>query len=76
MNESHFLVKYVLPNEDIEDHLIIKKNLNNLENYNFNEIIKKYNLENYVILILLKDDNKLRIYSKIKFENKQNLYRM
>ena len=73
MNESHFLVKYILPNEDIEDHLIIKKNLNNLENYNFNEIIKKYNLENYVILILLKDDNKLRIYSKIKFENKNML---
>ena len=73
VNESHFLVKYILPNEDIEDHLIIKKNLNNLENYNFNEIIKKYNLENYVILILLKDDNKLRIYSKIKFENKNML---
>jgi len=71
--ESHFLVKYILPNEDIEDHLIIKKNLNNLENYNFNEIIKKYNLENYVILILLKDDNKLRLYSKINFENKNML---
>ena len=59
-----------MPNEDIEDHLIIKKKINNLENYNFNEIIKKYNLENYIIMILLKNDNQLRLYSKIKFENK------
>ena len=73
ISESHFLIKYVLPNEDIEDHLIIKKNINNLENYNFNEIIKKYNLENYIIMILLKNDNQLRLYSKIKFENKNIL---
>ena len=61
ISESHFLIKYVLPNEDIEDHLIIKNNINNLENYNFNEIIKKYNLENYIIMILLKNDNQLRL---------------
>ena len=71
ISESHFLIKYVLPNEDIEDHLIIKNNINNLENYNFNEIIKKHNLENYIIMILLKNDNQLRLYSKIKFENKK-----
>ena len=73
VDESYFLVKYVLPNEDIEDHIIIKKNINNLENYNFNEIIKKYNLDSHIILILIKNDNKLRIYSKINFENKNML---
>ncbi len=68
--ENYFLIKYILPNEDIEDHFIIKKNINNLENYSFEEIVKKYNLENHIILILLKSDNKLRLYSKINFENK------
>jgi len=73
VSESYFLIKYVLPNDDIEDHLIIKRNINELDNYNFNEIIKKYNLENYIILILLKNENQLKLYSKIKFENKNML---
>ena len=72
-NKSYFLIKYILPNEDIEYHSIIKKNINNLEYYNFNEIIQKYNLDNRIILILLEDKNKLKIYSRIKFENKNML---
>ena len=46
--QKHSLINYVLPNEDIEDYLIIKKNIRNIENYNFNEIIKKYNLDSYI----------------------------
>jgi len=71
--KEYFLLDYVLPNEDIEDYLIIKKNINNIENYNFNEIIKKYNLESYIILIILKNSDILRIFSKIKFDNKNIL---
>ena len=62
-----------MPNEDIEDYLIIKKNIRNIENYNFNEIIKKYNLDNYIILIALKENDVLRIFSKIKFDDKNIL---
>ena len=71
VSKDHFLIEYILPNEDIEDHLIIKNNLNNLENYSFYEIIKKYNLRNNIILILLKNDNKLKIYSRVEFKNKK-----
>ena len=69
-SQKYFLINYVLPNEDIEDYLIIKKNVNNIENYNFDEIISKYNLDNHIILIILKTDNLLRVFSKIKFNKK------
>jgi hypothetical protein len=74
-NESqrYFLINYVLPNEDIEDYSIIKKNIDNLESYDFNEIIKKYNLNNYIILIILKKEKQLQFFSKIKLDNKNIL---
>ncbi len=34
-NEKYYLLTYVLPNEDLEDIDIIKKNINNIEDYNF-----------------------------------------
>ncbi len=71
-DKNYYLLNYILPNEDIEDYDIIKKNINNIENYNFREITKKYNLKNEIILIMLKTNSQLRVYSKIKFE-KNNL---
>ena len=69
--KNYYLINYILPNEDIEDYAIIKKNINNIENYNFKEIINKYNLESYIILIILKDNDVLRIFSKVKFDKKK-----
>jgi len=66
--KKYHLIKYVLPNEDIEDYSIIKKNINNIENYNFKEIINKYNLQNEIILIILKSNSQIQIFSKIKFD--------
>ena len=77
---DYHLIKYVLPNEDIEDYNIIKKNIQNIENYNFNEITKKYNLKNEIILIILKSNSQLRVFSKIKFGKKNlllnNIYKL
>ena len=73
VSKNSFLINYVLPNEDIEDYLIIKRNINNIDKYDFNEIIKKYNLKNHIILILLKNEKNLRLYSKVNFENKSIL---
>jgi hypothetical protein len=72
-SKKYHLINYVLPNEDIEDYDIIKKNINNIENYNFKEITKKYNLQNEIILIILKSTSQLRVFSKIKFEKKKLL---
>ena len=73
ISEKYFLIKYILPNEDIEDYMTIKKNINDIENYNFSEIINKYNIDNNIILIILHSDNQLRIFSKIQFDKKNML---
>lgn len=69
-NKNYFLLKYILPNEDIEDYSIMQKNLHNIENYDFEEIIKKYNINNHIILLLFKYENHLKILSKLKFDGK------
>ena len=68
--KNYHLIKYILPNEDIEDYNIIKQNINNIENYNFKEITEKYNLKHEIILIILKSKSQIRIFSKIKFGKK------
>ncbi len=70
-NKSRFaLINYLLPTEDLEDLNLIKKNLDNIENYNFNEITKKYSLDNYIISLIFKSKNEIRVLSKIF--NKKN----
>ena len=68
-DKSYFLLKYILPNEDLEDLKFIKKNLYNIEDYDFSEIISKYDLEDYIIVIFFKNENKLRALSKINLSN-------
>tara|TARA_Y100000741_G_scaffold364050_1_gene353884 strand:- start:546 stop:1616 length:1071 start_codon:yes stop_codon:yes gene_type:complete len=72
-SKNYHLIKYILPNEDIEDYYLIKKNIDNIENYSFKEITKKYDLKNEIILIILKSNSNLRVFSKIKFGNKDLL---
>tara|TARA_Y100000996_G_scaffold173165_1_gene134583 strand:+ start:178 stop:1143 length:966 start_codon:yes stop_codon:yes gene_type:complete len=73
-SNNYHLINYILPNEDIEDYDIIKKNIINIENYDFREITKKYNLPNEIILIMLKSNSQLRVFSKIKFEKNKLLF--
>ena len=69
-NEKHYLLNYILPNEDIEDINIIEKNINNIEQYNFNEIVKKYAINDYIILILFQNENSINALMKINLNNK------
>ena len=73
-NEKHYLLKYIVPNEDIEDINFLKKNINNIEDYNFNEIISKYDLNDYIIIILFKNNKNLKILSKLNFNNDQIIF--
>ena len=68
-NEKYYLLKYILPNEDLEDINIIKININNIEDYSFNEIISKYDLKDYIIIIFSKDKKNLKTLSKLNFNN-------
>ncbi len=63
--KTHELIEYLLPSEDLDDLNLIKKNLDSLETYDFNEIVKKYDLNNYIISLIFKSDQEIRVLSKI-----------
>jgi hypothetical protein len=71
--KNHHLLEYVLPTEDLEDFNLIKRNSINLENYDFKEIIRKYNLEDYIITIVFKNSKETRVLNKINFNKKIDL---
>ena len=68
-DKKYYLLDYVLPNEDLDDLNIIKNNINNLEDYEFKEIITKYQLNDYIIVILFKNEKSIRVLTRIKFNN-------
>ncbi len=70
IEKNYFQITYILPNEDVEDYLSIKNNLQSIENYNFKKILKKYYSENFIIMIIFKRKNNIKFYSKINFEDK------
>ena len=67
--EKHHLIEYVLPTEDLEDLEIIKKRYEFLEEYDFNEIINKYYLNDAIISLIFKNNNKVRVLSRISIKN-------
>ena len=69
--KKYDLLNYILPTEDLEDLNTVKKNIKNLEEFEFSEIVKKYNLENYIISIFFVSSNQIRLLSKISLNNKK-----
>jgi len=67
--ESFHLIDYILPTEDLEDLNLIKKKYEYIEEYNFKDISKKYNLDDSIIALIFKDEKKIRILSKIIFKD-------
>ena len=45
--------------EDLEDFETIKKNLFNIENFNFDQVLQKYNKDEYIVSIFIKSKNNL-----------------
>ena len=72
-NKKKNLLNYILPTQDLDDFSLIKRNINNLETYDFKEIINKYNINDHIIMIVFKDDNKIRVFNKIFFNQKKNI---
>ena len=69
-NDKKDLLEYILPNEDLEDVNIIKENYSDLEDYDFNDIIKKYSLKSYIISLFYKNSEKVRVLSKVNLNNR------
>ena len=72
-NKKYSLLNYILPTQDLDDFRLIKQNINILETYDFKEIINKYNINDHIIMIVFKDNNKIRVFNKIFFNQNKNL---
>jgi len=65
LDKNKYLLKYILLNEDLDDYKIIQERINFIENYDFKEIITKYELnDNYIIFIIFQDANNFKTFSK------------
>ena len=71
--KKYHLLNYILPTEDLEDFNLVKSKSKNLENYDFQEIINKYNLEDYIIMIIFKNNQEIKIINKINFNKTMDL---
>ena len=69
-NKDQNQLIYVLPADDLDDIQIIKSKYEFLEDYDFKEIINKYFLDDYIISLIYKNNNDLRVLSKIKLSDK------
>ena len=64
-NKRFNLLNYLLLTEDIEDLNLISLNSKSIEDYDFKRIIKKYDMEDYIIVIIYKNKKELQILSKM-----------
>ena len=63
------LLEYILPSEDLYDLNNIQEEINNIEVYDFNRLVKKYDIKDHIILIVYKTKNEVKILSKINLDN-------
>ncbi len=54
-----------MPTEDLEDYNLIKNNYDLIEQYDFKEIINKYNLNDSIISLIFRNKKSFRILSRI-----------
>ena len=67
--ERFFLLNYILPTEDLEDVNLLLENSKSIEKYDFKKTIKKYDLEDFIIVIIYKNLDELRVLSKMQINN-------
>ncbi|MDA7733173.1 hypothetical protein N8841_01655 [Candidatus Pelagibacter sp.] len=72
-NNSYNLLDYLLPSEDIEDLIELQKMSNDIETYDFSNLINKYDITDSIILIINKEGSNIRTLSKINLNNSLKL---
>ena len=70
-NQKNYLIRYLLPTEDLEDINLIKSKSINIENYDFKKIIEKYFLDHSIVALIFKNNNETKILSKISIKDKK-----
>ena len=69
VKKNYQLLDYLLPSEDLEDLNKIQEMSNSIETYDFINLITKYDLKDYIISIIYKNKNEIKILSKINLNN-------
>jgi hypothetical protein len=67
--KNYQLIDYLLPSEDIEDLNKIQEMSKTIDNYDFLSLVKKYDISDYIISIIYKDINEIKILSKINMND-------
>ena len=63
------LLEYLLPSEDLGDLNNIQNAVNNIESHDFSELIQRYDLQDYIVLIIYRNKDEIKILSKIDLNN-------
>ena len=66
---SYDLIEFILPSEDLEDINLLKQNYEFIENYDFKDISKKYFLENFIVALIFRNSNDIKVLSKISIKD-------
>jgi hypothetical protein len=69
IKNNYQLLDYLLPSEDLEDLNKLQKMSNSIETHDFINLIKKYDLKDYIISIIYKNKDEVKILSKINLNN-------
>jgi len=67
--KNYQLLDYLLPSEDLEDLNKLQEISDSVEAYDFINLITKYDLKDYIILIIFKNEDEVKILSKINLNN-------
>ena len=67
--KNYQLLNYLLPSEDLEDLNDLQEISSSVETYDFTNLIAKYDLNDYIISIIYKSKDELKILSKINLNN-------
>ena len=70
---KHFLLDYILPTEDIDIINTLNQNIENLENYNYSNIINKYNVKDFIVCLIFQDNDKIKVLSKITINSNEKI---
>ena len=68
-NKDYQLLEYLLPSEDLEDLNKIQGMSGSIETYDFTDLITRYDLKDYIIMIAYKSENEVKVLSKINLNN-------
>jgi len=65
-HERYYSLNYILPSEDLEDVDLLSQNSKSIEDYDFKKVIRKYDLNDFIIAIIYKNNDELTVLSKIQ----------